>query len=65
VSARIQVPAPTVPVVDKDGRITVPWNRFFTALAAKLNDPALNFEYASPDLIWKDPAGVAHEIASE
>lgn len=34
-AAPVVVPAATQPVVDAQGRLTVPWLRFFEALAAR------------------------------
>lgn len=58
-------PPNNVPMLDKRGLVTPPWGEFFTRLALKLNSPELNFAWEQPDLLWRDPAGNPHVIASE
>ena len=62
-SQKLFVPT-TVPMVGRDGMVTEAWSLFFTKLAAQLADPALNFKYVAPNLIWTDPNGNPHVIAS-
>ncbi len=62
----IKMPGVQIPMVDpKTGKVTIPWAEFFTRLSAKLNEPGLNFKFVAPDLIWTDPNGNPHVIASQ
>jgi hypothetical protein len=58
-------PPNNVPMLNKQtGLVTEPWALFFTRVAGKLNAIELNFAYEAPNLVWKDPNGNNHTIAS-